>query len=372
MLWEDNYLTHHGIIGQRWGVRRFQNKDGSLTAEGKERYYNDKSNKDKKTVIKEEKSASSHSEKEHYDETKKKIDTFIKIAAGVALATAVAYGTYKAYKHLDNFGDYSIGRGKILTRIQTESENVIGKQPFFASYKKGDVLAYKSTLAKERINKNGSCYLATGKVGRKLKIAGSKTAEEVYNDLAKNNIDFKSGIDELKKKPRSGIESIPLHAKTDYELFNVKHLCGKPNKTEQKLRDIFYESLKARGYDGVLDHNDRNGWYKTKKPTIIFNGSGIVDSKVSSFSIDEMNAAKKAFDRFEKREMVLNKVTRGLSKNAPKALIVEIGLVAAGVASKHNVNKMQEHKEEIDRYRKDHPNTTLSDYEIYNVVSKKK
>ena len=31
-------LYHHGIKGQRWGVRRFQNEDGSLTAAGKARY----------------------------------------------------------------------------------------------------------------------------------------------------------------------------------------------------------------------------------------------------------------------------------------------------------------------------------------------
>lgn len=31
-------LYHHGIKGQRWGVRRFQNKDGSYTAAGKKRY----------------------------------------------------------------------------------------------------------------------------------------------------------------------------------------------------------------------------------------------------------------------------------------------------------------------------------------------
>lgn len=32
------YLAHHGIKGQRWGVRRYQNEDGSLTPEGRERY----------------------------------------------------------------------------------------------------------------------------------------------------------------------------------------------------------------------------------------------------------------------------------------------------------------------------------------------
>lgn len=33
------YLKHHGIIGQKWGVRRYQNKDGSLTEEGKQRQF---------------------------------------------------------------------------------------------------------------------------------------------------------------------------------------------------------------------------------------------------------------------------------------------------------------------------------------------
>lgn len=30
-------LYHHGIKGQRWGIRRYQNKDGSLTPAGKKR-----------------------------------------------------------------------------------------------------------------------------------------------------------------------------------------------------------------------------------------------------------------------------------------------------------------------------------------------
>ena len=33
-----NYICHHGVKGMKWGVRRYQNKDGSLTSEGKERY----------------------------------------------------------------------------------------------------------------------------------------------------------------------------------------------------------------------------------------------------------------------------------------------------------------------------------------------
>ena len=31
------YLAHHGIKGQKWGIRRYQNEDGTLTAAGKKR-----------------------------------------------------------------------------------------------------------------------------------------------------------------------------------------------------------------------------------------------------------------------------------------------------------------------------------------------
>ena len=33
----NNNLQHHGIKGQKWGIRRFQNKDGSLTPAGRKR-----------------------------------------------------------------------------------------------------------------------------------------------------------------------------------------------------------------------------------------------------------------------------------------------------------------------------------------------
>lgn len=38
IYYEDNYLEHHGILGQKWGVRRWQNADGSLNPAGKKRY----------------------------------------------------------------------------------------------------------------------------------------------------------------------------------------------------------------------------------------------------------------------------------------------------------------------------------------------
>ena len=67
MIWEGGakhdvyeYLIHSGIRGQKWGVRRFQNKDGTWTAEGKKRRavkegYSDKPNKKSKNETKKEK-----------------------------------------------------------------------------------------------------------------------------------------------------------------------------------------------------------------------------------------------------------------------------------------------------------------------------
>lgn len=37
MEYYEDYLAHHGIKGQKWGVRRFQNPDGTRTALGKKR-----------------------------------------------------------------------------------------------------------------------------------------------------------------------------------------------------------------------------------------------------------------------------------------------------------------------------------------------
>ena len=66
-------LYHHGILGQKWGVRRYQNPDGSLTAEGKLRYKVDpKTGKYKKLNYREQKRARAKYEAEKKAEAAKR------------------------------------------------------------------------------------------------------------------------------------------------------------------------------------------------------------------------------------------------------------------------------------------------------------
>lgn len=46
----DDILQHHGVLGQKWGVRRFQNRDGTLTSAGKAKQSFGKSEQQKESV----------------------------------------------------------------------------------------------------------------------------------------------------------------------------------------------------------------------------------------------------------------------------------------------------------------------------------
>lgn len=68
---DSNSLSHFGIKGMHWGVRRFENKNGTLTPAGRKRYNTDEDG-DYKKVSKSPAPKSSDSE----DESKKKKRAF--------------------------------------------------------------------------------------------------------------------------------------------------------------------------------------------------------------------------------------------------------------------------------------------------------
>ena len=60
-------LYHHGIKGQKWGIRRYQNPDGSLTAEGKAKYGTVENFQSEMARKKERRDAFKTSVKQRYD-----------------------------------------------------------------------------------------------------------------------------------------------------------------------------------------------------------------------------------------------------------------------------------------------------------------
>lgn len=101
---ESNELCHHGVKGMKWGVRRYQKKDGSLTPAGKKRVSQD-GNSSKKKI------------------DKKKIAGMAIMTATVATAAAV-YGTNPAVRKTVNKFVSSAGK-KTVSSLKTGSKKTV-------------------------------------------------------------------------------------------------------------------------------------------------------------------------------------------------------------------------------------------------------
>jgi len=117
---ENTTLSHHGIRGMKWGVRRYQNADGSLTAAGKKRAQSSGSNEsahDDYTKAHSKKSVQTMSDSElrsrlnrlqmekqynqlsntNVNRGKEFVSKSLKITTGVATATTTALTLYNNY-----------------------------------------------------------------------------------------------------------------------------------------------------------------------------------------------------------------------------------------------------------------------------------
>lgn len=121
-----NYLVHHGIKGQKWGIRRYQNEDGTLTTAGKARYNDDGTRKNPKDMSDEDlrKSSSRLSAEQNYkrlsdnDRPSKAIEKTLLAGVIASGATfAATYATSRIYANVTNDSMLTKGKSALLAAM---------------------------------------------------------------------------------------------------------------------------------------------------------------------------------------------------------------------------------------------------------------
>ena len=315
-------LYHFGIKGQRWGFRRFQNEDGSLTSEGEKRYYDSEgtglsSHKEQKKSGHRQKLEEHYLSKGYNKPTAEKMasnriktEIALGVVGAVAITSAAAYGIYKHHKYHD---DQIIKKNDSMQRIEGFKGNLKDQHNrklwdvSYVSNNKFDNKNYKDSYGYmlgygkyKQQGHEGEVYKLGLQATKELKVASPKSSLDSFKQLSGNKKFAKSFQDpsEVKKltttlhgrktvseedvkKFMSGQKISNSAAKKMYENFNSS-LTGKASsKKAETARNMFYKTLKKNGYNGLVDINDsKYSGLRSSNPLIFFNSKK--DLKISS------------------------------------------------------------------------------------------
>lgn len=381
-------LYHHGIKGQKWGVRRFQNKDGSLTPAGRRRYDEPNVGREKTHKIPKKKSLHRLKLEEKYRNegmTKKaaeqkaakriKAETYVAAAAALTVASCVAYAKYKGYT-----SDKVFKEGSEFQRIMKLAENaeIKGGRQYLA-FDKNDKIKYKGLLADNfnkaanKENKNGvegalqKVYDVTVKNKNEIRVASEKRARDTFEKLYRDDSNFREGINKaLKEKGMSyaningTLQRVATKAENGgkftkrelkkgvYDLFNV--MLVDKGEDSVKNSNKFYDALRKQGMNALIDVNDKKySGYRSKMPII---------------TIDD------GFE-YSKRVMENSEIQENLKKAYVKTITPEVAKLVAPFVAVYGTTPVIS-KYQVDRrvaeYKSKHPNTKMTDAEIKVMV----
>ena len=399
----DDELYHFGVKGMKWGVRRYQNEDGSLTSLGKKRdkmlsdrktakkhsttsnmvkaEYSRREFEDAKTRLKLENQKKKSKrqqdlEKKYIDQgfakneaeikayNRAKTETILKVAGGIALASAAAY---VAYKHYDKVTDRVFEKGSKIGRLTNDGSEPTNRA-FYGFVNKHDKDRYEGLYGKT-LGANGPVYRKAMRAAGDINVASPESARKVLKnmfDTDKQSFDaFKKNIDamasvvppttkqgKLWRKAKRELDSGKIGDNT-YKAFNTTLVLH--TKEQQPINDKFYSAMKKAGYGAIRDVNDKeNSGYFAKNPLIVFDTDKInVEgfTKLGNDHIDSMFAKEQG-------------------KIAAHTLANEYGPIGAAFATSIGAMKLVKRSNEtkfVENYRKRHPESTLSNNEILKM-----
>ena len=212
-----NELTHHGIKGQKWGVRRFQNEDGSLTPAGKRRYDDDD------IVIKKGEEIHRVIPKDWLEKEK--------------TLSGHAYATFKKE---------DTERYNLFARLLGDGDNYVDM-----TFKAKDVIV--SPSKKKRVDEF-------------IKLMDS-------NPDARNAL-IKSTRSLLTFMPKSTLNKLDDPKKAEKAFRKFSYLLV----SNRDLRDPYFKALEKQGYAMVIDDADAMGGI-SKSPVIIFDRNKSLEFK---------------------------------------------------------------------------------------------
>lgn len=304
-------LTHYGVKGQKWGVRRYQYADGTLTPAGKKRRNAKQSTSKTKSVASlmsmevkhlTNKTRTHITGKQYVDGYLKEGTSFSRIQTSKEFNRGYAfYATYKkadTQKYMGLFGKNLTSRAAADAKLAEKKAETTGRDEDIATAKQ----------LRDKAN-NLKVYQVKLETSKKLKIpsdenAGDITAKLLEEPEFKKNlvasiqdskakmrrpsqqILFKQAENALAKDPS---KMIPSEKVAVYKALNLSLTFHNPQQIA--AQDRFYGELKKKGYNAVLDYNDKQySSYHAKRPMIVFDTDPIKLQSIAETNPELVNA----------------------------------------------------------------------------------